>query len=269
MGTNRLSVNLSTLFTEAPLAQRFGLASASGFACVEMQYPYELPAHEVKQRLDNFHQTVALVNAPLGSEPQRRGLAAVIGQREAFRSAFLHGLEYANTLNCGLLHVLSGVVDLVDHDAAQAIWLDNMVWAAGEAGSAGVTTVVEALNPVDVPGYFIRSLAHAASLIEQVESPYLKLLFDTYHCAMSGADCAAELSRWIPRVGHVQIADCPGRAEPGTGAIDWARLFDQLHQSGYCGAIGLEFRNQQSVPRCFDAVNHFVDHSRLRVGASS
>ncbi|MEI5997855.1 TIM barrel protein [Paraburkholderia bengalensis] len=269
MNANRLCANLSTLFTEVPLARRFELAAASGFDFVELQYPYELPAREVKQTLASLDQAVTLINGPLGSEPARRGLAAVAGRRDAFRSAFLQGLEYAHTLNCGLIHVLSGVVDQESHDAAQAVWLENMVWAAGEAGNAGITVVVEALNPIDVPGYFLRSLDDVASLIAIVGNPNLKMLFDTYHCAMSGADCMAEFSRRATHVGHIQIADCPGRAEPGTGNIGWARFFDQLHQSDYCGAVGLEFRNQQSVSQCLAAINQFIDRSRLRVGASS
>ncbi|MFJ2993718.1 hydroxypyruvate isomerase family protein [Pandoraea sp. NPDC087047] len=250
----RLSVNLSTLFTEVPLAHRFAPAASCGFTSVEVQYPYALPAAALKRALDEYEQTLVLINGSLGREPKRRGLAGVAGRRDAFRTTLLEAIEYATATGCELIHVLSGVIDPHEFDVSQATWLGNMAWAAQEAGDAGVTLVVEALNRTDAPGYFLRSIDHAVSLIDQIGSPHLKLLFDAYHCAMDGGDCVSEIRRRIDHVRHVQIADCPGRGAPGTGDIDWTAFFEQLGRLPYSGAIGLEFINQQGAAQCADVL---------------
>ena len=266
MDMSGFSANLSTLFTEVPLLERFALASACGFSAVEIQYPYEVEAGEIGRRLDALGQSIVSINAPLGREPKRRGLAAATGHREAFRTTFLRGLEYATRLQCDALHVLSGISDGATRgEVAEATWLGNVAWAADEAADAGLMVLIEALNPVDVPGYFIESIEHAISLIERVGHPHLKLLFDTYHCEMAGADCSSKLAAFIDHIGHVQIADCPGRAEPGTGSIDWRRFFGQLKDSGYRGAVGCEFYNRQDAPLCFDWINEFIDNHRPEV----
>ena len=251
---NRLSANLSTLFTEVPFAQRFALAASCDFTSVEVQYPYDVPAPEIRRTLDAHGQTLVLINGPLGPEPKRRGLAAVTGQRDAFMTTLLEGLDYASATGCELIHVLSGVIDPHEFDVSQATWLGNMAWAAQEASDAGITLVVEALNHTDAPGYFLRSIDHAVSLIAQIGSPHLRLLFDAYHCAMDGGDCVSEIRRHIDRVGHVQIADCPGRGAPGSGNIDWTAFFEQLGRLPYSGAIGLEFINEQSAAQCTDVL---------------
>jgi hydroxypyruvate isomerase len=249
-----LCANLSTLFRDTPFASRFERAAGFGFSVVEMQYPYEMPPNEIAGIIEDLGQSVALFNAPLGDEPVRRGLACQTETREAFRDAFLHGADYAQTLGCGLMHVLSGVSTGTQRNAAEEMWLENFAWAAHEAQRADLTLVIEALNPTDVPGYFLRSIDHAITLIEQVNSPHLRLLFDTYHCAMSGRDCVQAYLAAQRHVAHVQIADVPGRAEPGTGSIDWDGFFASVRRSGFEGLIGCEFFPSAETPHCFEWV---------------
>lgn len=259
----RLCANLSTLFTGLPLDQRFDQASSVGFSLVEVQYPYELSAFQVGRKLDELGQELILVNAPLGREPERRGLAALAGHCDAFRTTILEGLDYATTLGCGLMHVLSGVVPLCNQGVSEATWLANMAWAAEEAGVAGVTLVIEALNHTDVPGYFLQSIDHAATLINQVQHPNLKLLFDTYHCEMADLRCVSAIEQCIGIVGHVQIADCPGRGAPGSGNIDWERFFAQLVRLDYRDAIGLEFRHPPFSSHTLEALRRLLNqHSQ-------
>ena len=245
--------NVSTLFLDIPLEKKLSLAASCGFKSIEVQYPYELKAKDLSAQLAANGQSLVLMNAPLGPRPYTRGLAVSPEDAGQFKASVNAALTYAAQVECKALHVLSGTCDpRTARDRAEAQWEENFSWAAAQADDAGVTLLIEALNPGDVPGYFIRSIDDALWLIRRVNHPRLKLLYDTYHCEMSGTDCADKLSDCIEHIRHVQIADCPGRAEPGTGQIAWRRFFDQLQQSGYAGKVGCEFRNRQPAPGCFD-----------------
>lgn len=254
----RLSANLSTMFCEVPLRERFACAADAGFAAVEIQYPYDETVAQLAWQLRKWDLSLVLINAPLGEEPGRRGLACVPDRVQEFREQFDNGLEYAAGLGCRFMHVLSGTVtDDMRRISARETWLQNLAWAAELAGQANITLVVEVLNPADVPRYFLRSIDEAVSLIDQVGSENLRLLFDTYHCAMSGGDCATEFQRAAGYVAHVQVADVPGRNEPGSGRIDWAGFMTTLKTCGYGGYIGCEYRSAPEPGHSLDWVNRF------------
>jgi hydroxypyruvate isomerase len=238
----RLSGNISTLFPGLPLDQRFAAAQALGFDAVEIQYPYEMEVSAIRDALARNGQRLHLINAPLGAGTANRGLACLPGRQAEFRSSVSKALEYASKLDTALVHVLSGLApEDASRDEAEATALENFAWGAEQAGKAGIVILLEALNDIDVPGYFLRSLDDAADIVSAVGGKGIGLLFDVYHCARSGKDVPAAISRHASQIVHVQIADAPDRHEPGTGSVDWSAAFSALRDAGYAGPIGCEF----------------------------
>lgn len=252
----QLSANLSTMFCDVPLQERFAQAADVGFSAVEIQYPYEETLTDIAERLSERNLSLVLINAPLGEDPSHRGLACLPTQVREFKTQLEKGLEYSAGSGCHLLHVLSGTVpDVRQRPRARETWLKNMAWATERAKQANVTLMVEVLNPTDVPHYFLRTTDEVVSLIDEVGSKNLRLLFDTYHCAMCGGDCATEFQRVAHYTAHVQVADAPKRNEPGTGRIDWASFMTALKTCGYEGYIGCEFRPTLNPRQSVDWVN--------------
>jgi len=237
----RFSANLSTLFPGLPLGERFGRARALGFELVEVQYPYELPPPALAQALRDNGQEMVLINAPAGTGPER-GLATLPGRERDFRDSVAQALDYAQALDVPLVHVLAGIPDRdTPRETSAALARDNLAWAVEQASSRGVRLVVEVLNGIDVPGYFLRSLDDAAELIAESGDEGLRLLFDVYHCKKSGGDPVREMRRHASLIAHIQIADVPERFEPGTGSVDWPAVFATIEAIGYEGPIGCEF----------------------------
>ncbi|MBE0695123.1 MAG: TIM barrel protein [Aquamicrobium sp.] len=238
----RLSANLSTMFAELPFLERFAAARRAGFAAVEAQYPYDHAVADVAAARREAGIPLVLLNAPKGTREGDRGLACLPGRQDEFREAVETALDCSAALGNRLVHVLSGVPDAeCDRESCAAVWRANMAWAADRAAQAGVGIVVEALNPGDVPGYFIRSLDDAVALLRALGKDNAGLLFDVYHCARAGEPVVAQFRACMPWIRHVQIADAPSRAEPGTGDIDWSGVFAAVERSGYQGFVGAEY----------------------------
>lgn len=238
----RLSANLSTMFGELPFLERFAAARRAGFAAVEAQYPYDHAADDLAAARREAGIPFVLLNAPRGAGAHERGLASLPGREDAFRASVETALAHSAVLGNRLVHVLSGIHEAgIPRDAALAAWRANMEWAAARAARAGVVIVIEALNPLDMPGYFIRSLDEAVALIRDLGSENVGLLFDTYHCARAGEPVAARLRACAAWTRHIQIADAPSRAEPGSGDIPWAEVFAAIESSGYRGYVGAEY----------------------------
>ena len=183
----RFSANLSTMFADLPFSERFAAARSCGFDSVEIQYPYDSPAGEIARILEVERLSLVLINAPPGSEAGDKGLAALPTRREEFRESVLRSVDYARTLGCSRVHVLSGTPSVeTSRDRSLQTAVENLAWATQQAERANLGIVIEALNPIDAPGYFLRSLADAVELINLVGSGRLGLLFDVYHCAQSG-----------------------------------------------------------------------------------
>lgn len=238
----RLSANLSTMFGELPFLERFAAAQRAGFAAVEVQYPYGHDVSEVAAARREAGIPLVLLNAPRGRRNGDRGLACLPGREAEFREAVEIAIEYSAALGNKLVHILSGVPDAdCGREGCAAVWRANMAWAANRAGAAGVGIVVEALNPSDAPGYFIRSLEDAVALIRALGEDKAGLLFDVYHCARAGEPVVAQFRACLPWIRHIQVADAPSRSEPGTGGIDWNSFFTAVGNSGYRGFVGAEY----------------------------
>ena len=236
----KLSANLSLLFRELPLLERFGAARAAGFAAVEVQLPYEHPATVVAAAARAAALPVVLINAPMGEDPRELGLAARADRVAACHDGLRLAAEYAAALGTPRVNVLGGRVPSAQRDAALRLYADNLRHAAEILAPAGARPLLEVLNPVDAADYCVPDFDLAWQVLAGLEGA-AGLQFDVYHAAMIGLDPAAEFGRRRPRIEHVQFADCPGRHEPGTGQLDFAGIFAAIEASGYGGWVGAEY----------------------------
>lgn len=239
----RFSVNLSMLYTEHDFLDRFAAAAGDGFGGVEFVSPYDHAPHIVAEAARDAGVEVVLFNAPAGDwAAGERGCACLPGQQARFRAGIERAIDYAQALNCPRLHIMAGIVrEGVTTAEAEAVFIDNLGWAAKRLAGAGVVGLVEPINPVDMPGYGLSSLSQAERVLAAVGHGNLRLQYDVYHMAMTGEDVVAQFMRLLPIIGHVQIADRPGRHEPGTGTIDFPSVFAAIRASGYREWVGAEY----------------------------
>ncbi len=238
------AANLSTLFTEAPFLDRFALAAQSGFAAVECQFPYEAPAAEIRARLDALGLRMVLHNLPAGDwAGGERGLAGLPGREDEFRAGVDRAIDYARALGVPQLNCLAGIAPPAS-DAAlvHRTLVDNLRFAAGRLAGAGLRLLVEPINTFDIPGFIVNRTAQAVALLDEVGAANAFVQYDVYHAQRMEGELAATLRAHFARIGHVQVADNPGRHEPGTGEIRFAFLFEELDRLGYAGWVGCEYR---------------------------
>jgi hydroxypyruvate isomerase len=231
----RLSAHIGYLYTELPLAERLAAAARDGFTAVEHPEPWAIPAAEMEARLADLGLAFAQVTSGMG-KPGEKGLAALPGRRAGFRDGFARALDYAQAIGCPFVHPMAGVPD-ADPASAPATYRENIAWAVDLCAGTRVRVLVEAIT---IPGYAMGTLAEAAALQDAFDGRFA-LLLDTYHATVLGLDPAAWATAHAARVGHVHIADHPGRHEPGSGAIDFPRFLGALREAGYGGAIGFEY----------------------------
>ena len=240
----KLAANLSTLFTDLPFLDRYDAAADCGFRLVECQFPYAVDADAIRDRLDRLGLAQVLINAPPGDAAKgERGLAAVPGRQADFRAGIELAFRYASRLGAPRVHVMAGLqpqgVPLSD---CLDVFVDNIAWAADHFAGAGIDVMLEPINTkVDVPGYVLHSTADAVDCIRRVSRPNVKLQYDCYHMQIMEGDLARSIEHLLPVIGHVQIADNPGRHEPGSGEIHYPWLLAQLDALGYAGVVGCEY----------------------------
>ncbi len=240
----KFAANLSMMFNEVPFLDRFAAARAAGFEAVEFLFPYEFPAAEIATRLADHGLQNVLFNAPPGDwNAGERGMACLPARRAEFRDGIRKALDYAAALGCPRLHVMAG---LAPADAARDMLLGcyaaNLDWAAEECAKAGVKPVIEPINHRDIPGFFLNTTAQAKAVIEAVGPERVGLQFDLYHCQITEGDVTRKAQELLPFIAHMQVADTPGRHEPGTGEVRWDFVFGAIDAMGYRGWIGCEYR---------------------------
>ena len=239
----RLAANLSFLFAELDFPDRFAAAAAAGFRGVEFLFPYEWPAERLRRELRAHGLEMVLFNLPPGDwAAGERGIASHPARRDEFREGLALGLEYARELGCRRLHCLAGLVmPGLDEAEQRACYVDNLRVAAKACAKTGITLLIEPINSrVDMPGYWLDTPDKAIECLNLTGAENLALQFDVYHAQVITGDAVTALRRCRERIGHVQVADCPGRNEPGSGAVDWAGVRAAL--AGYGGWIGCEYR---------------------------
>lgn len=240
----KFAANLSMLFTEVPFAQRFERAARAGFDAVECQFPYELPAAEVKALLDANRLTMVLHNLPAGDwNAGDRGIACDPARVDEFRAGVAQAIAYATALGVKKINCLAGKRPAAVGDAqARQVLVDNLRFAASELGRHGIALLVEPINNYDIPGFWLDSTARALDVLDEVGAANAFVQYDIYHAQRMEGELAGTLQKYLSRIGHIQIADNPGRHEPGTGEINFAFLFGFIDRIGYDGFIGAEYK---------------------------
>ncbi|MCP1676043.1 hydroxypyruvate isomerase [Natronocella acetinitrilica] len=240
----KFAANLSMLFNELDFAERFEAAARAGFRGVEYLFPYAWSADELARRLRTFNLTQVLHNLPAGDwEAGERGIACHPDRQTEFREGVELAVEYATTLGCGQVNCLAGVApEGLTEEHARATFVDNLRHAAGVLEKAGIRLLIEPINTRDIPGFFLNGTRQALDIMDEVGSDNLRLQYDVYHMQIMEGDLAHTLEAHLPRIAHVQIADNPGRHEPGTGEINYPFLFSHLDRIGYQGWIGCEYK---------------------------
>lgn len=237
----RLIANLSMMFTEQPMVDRFAAARRAGFDAVEIQFPELEETGTLARAAMDQKMPVALINVPRGPG-DAVGLAALPEAREAYRAAVAQCAMQAQTLEVCKVNVLAGRPDAgADPAACQAALVDNLRHTANVMQRHGIKVMVEPVNRLDVPGFFLSGLDAGLDLLAEVDHSNLFLQFDFYHMAITEPDLPAAIRRAGARIGHVQFADTPGRHEPGTGTIDFAAAFAALRETGYDGSVSAEY----------------------------
>ena len=240
----RFAANLSMLFTEVPLLDRFERAARAGFASVELQFPYEAPAEAIRDRLVANRLKMVLHNLPAGDwAAGDRGLACNPKRVDEFRAGVPKAIAYATTLGVPQLNCLAGKPGEGTTDAqARATFVDNVRFAARELKAAGLKLLLEPINNHDVPGFWLNRTDLAISVLDEVGADNAFVQYDVYHAQRYEGELAATISKYLPRIGHIQVADNPGRNEPGTGEINYPFLFAHLERIGYAGWVGCEYK---------------------------
>ncbi|PWC17527.1 hydroxypyruvate isomerase [Brenneria roseae subsp. roseae] len=237
------AANLSMLFTEVPFLARFEAAAKAGFHAVEFLFPYHYNVDDIRQELHRNHLQLALFNVSPGDYANgERGLAVLPGREKAFENAVRQALYYAQRLECKKLHVMSGITPAsLSLDEATALWLSNMRLAADMMAEQDTMLLCEALNPRDVPGYFLHDQYQTDGLVRMIGRPNARLQLDLYHAQIAQGDLSILIRSLAQRIGHVQIASVPDRHEPDQGEINYAYIFNELKKAGYEDWIGCEY----------------------------
>lgn len=246
----RFAANLSLLFTEVPFVERFAAAAAAGFKAVEFQFPYEYDAALLQGELRRHDLRAVLFNLPPGDfAAGDRGLAADPRRRDEFRAGVARAIAYAEALGVDRLNCLAGIWPAGGAaGVVRATLTDNVRYAADELAKKGLTLVVEHINHHDMPGFCLTTTAQALALLADADRPNAFLQYDMYHAQRMEGELLATLTANLARIGHIQVADNPGRHEPGTGEINYRNIFTALDRLGYQGYVGLEYIPSGATP---------------------
>ncbi|HEY8158934.1 MAG TPA: TIM barrel protein [Methylobacter sp.] len=240
----KFTANLSLLFTEVALIDRFKAARQAGFNAVEIQFPYELSAAEIKDKLDEYDLKLVLFNVAAADLLQGgEGLACVPEKRGQFKDAVAQTVDYAKLLKPEVINVLPGrCLDNSRLERYLETFKENLRFAVEAFAPLGIKTAFEAINIHDMPGFIIYNETQMLSVLDQLNRPELLMQYDIYHMQMMGEKPEAFIAEHAGQIGHIQFADCPGRGQPGTGRIDFKRMFSAIEKSSYSGWVGAEYK---------------------------
>lgn len=246
----KFAANLTMLFQEAPFLDRFKLATEAGFKYIEYLFPYEYAPETLAAKLDELGLEQVLFNLPPGNwQEGERGIACLPDRTEEFKTGVSIAIAYAKALNVKQLNCLAGIAPSnVKHDRLWETMKQNLQYAADQLAQHNITLLIEPINTkIDMPGFFIDTLEKGLQLIRQTERENIKLQFDLYHMQIMQGDLIRSLKNNIKHVQHIQFADNPGRHEPGTGEINFAKVFEVLDQIGYTGWVSAEYIPSQNT----------------------
>jgi len=239
----RFSANLGFLWADKPLLERIELAARAGFRAVELHWPYETEARAVRDACEKHGLALLSINTPQGdTSKEDAGLGAQLGRQAEFKAVFEQTLFWAHESGASMIHVLPGMKDTHDPQAAQDLFIENLQWAADLAAVESRVLLLEALNPRDKPGYFYHRVGQAEAIRAASGRDNVKLMFDVYHVGVTEGDILTKLHELLPQIGHIQIASVPSRAEPDEGEVRYEVVFALLQAQGYGGWIGCEYK---------------------------
>ncbi len=240
----KFAANLTMLFTEHAFLDRFEAAAKAGFKAVEFLFPYAWTAEEIKQRLDANGLTLVLHNLPAGDwDAGERGIACYPDRVSEFRDGVGKAIAYAKVLGVGQLNCLVGKAPAgVPEDLLRQTLIENLRFAAAELQKAGLRLLIEPINTFDIPDFYLSRTVQAIEILDEVGADNAFVQYDIYHAQRMEGELANTAQKHLARIGHVQLADNPGRNEPGTGEINYAFLFTHLDRIGYDGWIGCEYK---------------------------
>ena len=240
----KFAANLSMLFTEAPFIERFGLAHAAGFKGVEFLFPYAFDSDDIKELLQRHQLQLVLHNLPPGDwQAGERGMACDPRRFEEFQASVGLGLKYALELGTPRVHCMAGILPggLAPERAREA-YVRALQYAADQFAPHGIEVLVEPINRFDIPGYFLNHSKQALDIISEAARPNLFLQYDIYHMQRMEGELANTIRNHLSVIRHIQLADNPGRFEPGTGEINYRYLLNFLDEIGYEGWVGCEYK---------------------------
>ena len=245
----KFAANLTMLFNELDFADRFAAAAKAGFKGVEYLFPYDYRKELLAELLARHGLVQVLHNLPAGDWAKgERGIACVADRRNEFRDGVGEAIEYATALDCRQVNCLAGITPCSHAvEEVRETLVANLRFAATELSKAGIRHLIEPVNTRDIPGFYLCRTAQALALIDEVGSDNLFLQYDIYHMQIMEGDLAHTLEANLPRIAHVQLADNPGRNEPGTGEINYPFLFRHLDHIGYGGWIGCEYKPRRAT----------------------
>jgi hydroxypyruvate isomerase len=238
------AANLTMLFTEHPFLDRFERAAKAGFTAVEFLFPYAYSADDIKQRLDAHGLTLVLHNLPAGNwDAGERGIACHPDRVAEFRDGVATAITYAKALGVGQLNCLAGQApEGIADNVLRETLIENLRYAAAQLKKAGLRLLIEPINTFDIPGFYLNRTTQAVSILVEVGADNAFVQYDIYHAQRMEGELASTMQKYLPRIGHIQLADNPGRNEPGSGEINYAFLFAHLDRIGYTGWIGCEYK---------------------------
>jgi len=240
----KFNANLTMLFTDVDFLDRFERAAKAGFKGVEFLFPYQWEKEEIAEKLAKYGLEMVLHNLPVGNFASgERGIACLPGREGEFQEGVGQALEYAKTLRCPRLNCLVGLTpkDVPAQKVRQTL-VDNLRFAATTLEKEGILLLVEALNKFDFPGFYLASTQDVLQLFDEVNQPNLRIQYDIYHMQAMEGSITKTIQDNINRIAHIQLADNPGRHEPGTGEINFPNLFRFIDEAGYTGWIGCEYK---------------------------
>jgi hydroxypyruvate isomerase len=240
----KFCANLTMLFNEVPFLERFDAARQAGFDAVEYLFPYAHPKEQLRDKLREQGLAQVLHNMPAGHWDQgERGLACLPDRAGEFQAGVEATIEYATALGCPQVNCLAGITPAgVARERVEQTFIDNLKFAAPRLQAAGIKLLIEAINTRDIPGFFLNTTKQAVDIIQAVGSDNVFVQYDIYHMQVMEGDLAPTIGAHLSRIAHMQLADTPGRHEPGTGEINYPFLFDFIDRLGYSGWIGCEYK---------------------------
>jgi hydroxypyruvate isomerase len=239
----KLCANLSFLFNEHAFIDRFAAAAKAGFKAVEYLFPYDYPKEQLAEQLGKHGLVQMLYNLPAGDwAGGERGIACHPGRVGEFQDSVGKAIEYAQALGCKQLNCLAGICPDAPEDRQRAAFVANLKFAALKLKEAGIKLLIEPINTIDIPGFYLTRSKQALDIIDEVGSDNLFLQYDIYHMQVMEGDLARTIEKNLARIPHMQLADNPGRYEPGTGEINYSFLLAHIDRIGYGGWIGCEYK---------------------------